>query len=163
MPPPSPEDLSRFNAILQLPFGSFGLRLTGGKLAELRFLPPDTPPLPPATPQAQHVADQIVAWLATPDMSVSLPMVVSGTPFQQAVWQGIRAIPCGQTSTYGELARLVGGSPRAVGQACGANPFPLLTPCHRVVSKQGLGGFSNATDGYLITAKRWLLHNEGVI
>ncbi|TDN53877.1 methylated-DNA--[protein]-cysteine S-methyltransferase [Azoarcus indigens] len=161
--PPSPPDLSSFSAILQLPFGGFGLRFADEQLTELRFLPPEAPAVPPGTPHARRVTEQICAWLAAPDTAVNVLPTEHGTPFQRAVWKAIRAIPCGQTRTYGELARLVGGSPRAVGQACGANPFPLLTPCHRVVSRQGLGGFANATDGYLLAAKRWLLQNEGAI
>lgn len=162
MPPSSP-NLSSFSAILQLPFGGFGLRFADDQLIELRFLPPEAAPLPPDTPHARQVTAQILAWLAAPHTGAAPPLAERGTPFQRAVWNAIRAIPCGQTRTYGELARLIGGSPRAVGQACGANPFPLFTPCHRVVSRQGLGGFANASDGYLLSAKRWLLHNEGAI
>jgi O-6-methylguanine DNA methyltransferase len=66
-----------------------------------------------------------------------------GSLFERRVWTAISRIPYGQTKTYGEIAEEV-GSPRAyqaVGQACGKNPVPLLIPCHRVVAKNGLGGF----------------------
>lgn len=83
-----------------------------------------------------------------------------GTPFQQAVWQAMTAIPAGETRTYGELARAIRRprAGRAVGQACGANPVPVLVPCHRVLAVGGrLGGFSGGLDW-----KRRLLAREGV-
>lgn len=89
------------------------------------------------------------------------PFVPPGTDFQQAVWRELRRIPLGQTRTYGEIASEV-GRPRgsqAVGQACGANPIPLLIPCHRVLAGRGkLGGFSGGLDW-----KRRLLAIEGVV
>lgn len=69
-----------------------------------------------------------------------------GTDFQRRVWQALLAIPYGKTVTYGELARSLGlsaGASRAVGNACGANPLPIIVPCHRVVAANGsLGGYS---------------------
>jgi O-6-methylguanine DNA methyltransferase len=66
------------------------------------------------------------------------------TEFQREVLEAVRTIPRGETRTYGEVAVLVGkpGGARAVGRALAANPFPILVPCHRVVSKKGLGGFA---------------------
>ena len=66
-------------------------------------------------------------------------------------------------ATYGKLAADLGSAPRAVGQACGANPFPLIVPCHRVTSAAGLGGFANAREGWLLEVKRWLLAFEGAL
>lgn len=84
-----------------------------------------------------------------------------GTPFQRKVWQALCEIPWGQTISYAELAQKVGSSPRAVGGAVGANPIPILIPCHRVVGKNGaLIGFS--APGGLAT-KRWLLQHEGIL
>jgi O-6-methylguanine DNA methyltransferase len=80
------------------------------------------------------------------------------TPFQREVWSVLREIPTGQTRTYGEVARAIGRprAVRAVGQACGANPIPVLVPCHRVLATGGaLGGFS-AGLGW----KRLLLQRE---
>ena len=87
-----------------------------------------------------------------------------GTAFQQRVWGAIASIPRGHVRTYGDLARLLGSAPRAVGQACGANWFPLVVPCHRVTAAGGLGGFSNSADadGFHLGVKRWLLAHEGV-
>jgi methylated-DNA-[protein]-cysteine S-methyltransferase len=69
-------------------------------------------------------------------------------------------IPCGQTRTYGEMAAQIGSSAQAVGQACGSNPVPVVIPCHRVVSKLGLGGFMRHAEGEALDIKRWLLAHE---
>lgn len=83
-----------------------------------------------------------------------------GTPFQQRVWQALLEIPQGQTVTYGQLAAKLGTHPRALGGAVGANPIPVIVPCHRVMGQNGqLTGFS-APGG--VTTKRWLLNHEGI-
>lgn len=81
-----------------------------------------------------------------------------GTGFQAGVRRAMAAIPLGQTRTYGEIARALGSPAQAVGQACGANPLPILIPCHRVLGATGLGGFS-AMGG--VETKVWLLRHEG--
>ncbi len=83
-----------------------------------------------------------------------------GTPFQQRVWRALQQIPPGETRRYGELAQQLGSSARAVAGACRANPMPLLIPCHRVVSANGLGGYMGQIDGQALEIKRWLLHHE---
>ncbi len=89
------------------------------------------------------------------------PMDLSaGTPFQQAVWRALAEIPPGQTKSYGEIAQTIGRPKafRAVGQACGANPIPILIPCHRALAANGkIGGFSGGLDW-----KRRLLEAEGI-
>lgn len=86
-----------------------------------------------------------------------LPLAPAQSPFQAGVRAAMLAIPFGQTRTYGEIAKELGGNPRAVGQACGKNPIPLIVPCHRVLAAGGsLGGFSGG-DG-LPTKKKLLAH-----
>jgi methylated-DNA-[protein]-cysteine S-methyltransferase len=77
-----------------------------------------------------------------------LELDLEGTEFELRVWNALRAIPWGRTRTYGEIAQALGepGSARAVGRANGRNPLPILVPCHRVVSGQGLGGFSGGLE-----------------
>lgn len=85
---------------------------------------------------------------------------LQGTEFQQRVWEALMRIPYGETVTYGELAVTVGSHPRAVGGAVGANPCPILVPCHRVMGLNGkMTGFS--APGGIVT-KAWLLRHEGV-
>ncbi len=91
------------------------------------------------------------------DDFADLPLAPFGTEFQKRVWAALRGIPYGQTWTYADLARRVGSVARAVGQANGANPIPLLIPCHRVLATGGLGGYSGG-DGP--ETKAWLLELE---
>ncbi len=83
-----------------------------------------------------------------------------GTPFQLRVWQALLDIPLGETRTYGELAKKLKTSARAIGMACRTNPLPLIVPCHRVVSRTGIGGFCGKLDGKPISVKEWLLAHE---
>ncbi|MDQ6996378.1 MAG: methylated-DNA--[protein]-cysteine S-methyltransferase [Mariprofundus sp.] len=70
------------------------------------------------------------------------PMIKPATSFQAKMRPALLAIPAGETRTYGEIARQLGTSARAMGQALGANPLPIIIPCHRVVAAGGLGGFA---------------------
>ena len=87
-----------------------------------------------------------------------LKLAPRGTAFQQRVWSALRTIPAGETRSYGDIARLLGTAARAVGQANGANPIPILIPCHRVLAAHGvLGGYSG---GEGPATKAWLLEHE---
>ncbi|MGG5810787.1 methylated-DNA--[protein]-cysteine S-methyltransferase [Falsiroseomonas sp. CW058] len=91
-------------------------------------------------------------------MRFDLPLAPHGSAFQRRVWQALQDIPPGETRSYGDLARLLGSAARAIGQANGANPIPILIPCHRVVATGGmLGGYSG---GEGPATKRWLLDHE---
>jgi methylated-DNA-[protein]-cysteine S-methyltransferase len=81
-----------------------------------------------------------------------------GAGFQAQVRRAMAAIPFGETRTYGALAHAIGAPAQAIGQACGANPLPILIPCHRILGAKGLGGFS-AKGG--VETKVWLLRHEG--
>jgi methylated-DNA-[protein]-cysteine S-methyltransferase len=86
-----------------------------------------------------------------------LPLALAGTAYRQRVWQALADIPYGQTRTYQQIAAAAGGSPRSIGGANGANPAPIIIPCHRVVATTGVGGYSGG-DG--IATKRFLLTLE---
>lgn len=88
-----------------------------------------------------------------------VPLDLHGTPFQLEVWKEMLRIPAGRTRSYGEVARNIGRPKafRAVAQACGANPIPVVVPCHRVVASNGLGGYTGG-----IERKIFLLNAEGV-
>jgi methylated-DNA-[protein]-cysteine S-methyltransferase len=96
-----------------------------------------------------------------PQFRFDLPLASHGTLFQRRVWGKIAAIRAGRTRSYGELARELRSAPRAVGQACGANPLPLVVPCHRVLAAAGIGGFAHCEGGFHLSVKRWLLAHEG--
>ena len=89
-----------------------------------------------------------------------LPLQPAGTEFQRRVWSLMQEIPYGGTMTYGEMSDRLNSSARAVGMACGANPIPLIIPCHRVLAANGMGGYSG--DGGVET-KVALLRLEGVV
>ncbi|HWL46290.1 MAG TPA: methylated-DNA--[protein]-cysteine S-methyltransferase, partial [Sphingomonadaceae bacterium] len=88
----------------------------------------------------------------------ALPLSPAGTPRGPAHRAAIMAIGYGETASYGEVARAIGSSPRAVGQACARNPLPIIVPCHRVLGAGGAIGHYSAGDG--IATKCWLLSHE---
>jgi methylated-DNA-[protein]-cysteine S-methyltransferase len=154
--------------VIEAPFGRLGIatELVDGSLmlSRIDYLPATKALSPPQNALAKEVAKQCKAYFKDPNYQFDLPMKPSGTVHQQKVWQSIRKIPLGEAKTYGEIAGAIKSGPRAVGTACGANPFPLITPCHRVVSAQGIGGFMKEnTPGLYRQIKTWLLKHEGVL
>lgn len=149
-----------YDAVLDAPGFRLGLRCDDAGISAIDFLADDVPLKRPESALARAAAQQIAAYLADPGSRFALPLKPAGTSFQRRVWQAIAAIPSGETRSYGEIARALGSAPRAVGQACGANPYPLVIPCHRVVGAAGIGGFAHARDGLLLAVKRWLLAHE---
>lgn len=111
------------------------------------------------TPLLRAVRRQLDAYFDGALREFDLPLRPTGTAFQRRVWSRLCAIPYGSTETYGALARELGTSPRALAGACGANPLPVIVPCHRVVAAGGaLGGYSG---GEGVATKRALLRLEG--
>ncbi len=155
---------ARFDAILAAPFGRIGVRADAQCVHAIHFLPERFALVGSDLALIQQLAAQLEAYYADPDAPLDVPLAATGTEFQRRVWQAIRAVRCGRTATYGELAANIGGTARAVGQACGDNPFPLVVPCHRVVGAKGLGGFAHhGEDGFHLEVKRWLLRHERVM
>jgi len=110
------------------------------------------------TPLLMQVRNRLQAYFDGAEVAFDdVPMSPAGTAYRQRVWAELRRIPRGTTISYQEIARRAGGSPRSVGQANGANPIPILIPCHRVVAAMGLGGYSG--EGGL-AVKRHLLELE---
>jgi AraC family transcriptional regulator, regulatory protein of adaptative response / methylated-DNA-[protein]-cysteine methyltransferase len=109
--------------------------------------------------ELEELVARVVALVETPGAELDLPLDVRGTAFQRRVWQALREIPAGSTTSYAELAGRIGApkSVRAVAQACAANPLAVAIPCHRVV--RGDGGLSGYRWG--IERKRALLEREG--
>lgn len=137
-----------------------GLRFAGTRLAAIDFLGRDSALCPPKSQAQRGVVKQLQGYFSAPAFCLETRLQLDGTPFQRRVWQALRRIPAGRTLTYGELARQLGSSPRAVGGACRSNKIPLVIPCHRVVAKAGLGGFMGRTRGAGLVLKQWLLEHE---
>jgi methylated-DNA-[protein]-cysteine S-methyltransferase len=137
-----------------------GARFTGGALTRLDFLPADAPASTRLDTHARLLAGELDAYWHNPAHPFDLLFVPMGTPFQLRVWHALLRIPAGQPTTYGALAKQLGTAARAVGQACGSNPLPILIPCHRVVAASGLGGFMHSTSGMPLDVKTWLLAHE---
>lgn len=152
------------------PIGPLGLAATPRGVCRLEFgaaprwaaaaYPGET--LSHVFPHAFPGGKAIIAYLnGLPADLAAVPVDPGGTPFQRAVWAAARAIPRGETRTYQQIAAAIGrpGAARAVGQALGANPVPLLVPCHRVLATGGgLGGFTGG-----VGLKARLLALEGIV
>ncbi len=151
---------SDYDAVVSAPCAALGIAIKNGVLVRIAFLPLATQAISPRHDTARKVCAELQAYLHDPAHSFALHMLQSGTAFQRRVWQAISRIPVGATLHYGDLAREIGSSARAVGQACGANPLPIVVPCHRVVAKNSPGGFMHSRDGDPVRIKHWLLDHE---
>jgi methylated-DNA-[protein]-cysteine S-methyltransferase len=153
-----------YDVIVDFPRMKVAVTTREDKVVEIRYLPLPTESIAPRNPLAERAARQLERYREDPDTKFNLPLLIEGTPFQLKLWQALCEIPRGETLTYGEMAKKLGGGDwemsRAVGQACGDNRLPIVIPCHRVVAADGLGGFAHSTGGYLLEAKRWLLLHE---
>ncbi|TPG56901.1 methylated-DNA--[protein]-cysteine S-methyltransferase [Roseomonas nepalensis] len=110
------------------------------------------------TPLLRRAADQVQDYMDGLRTGFDLPLNPFGSPFRQRVWAALQAIPHGETRSYADIARALGTASRAVGGANGANPIPIIIPCHRVIGAGGaIGGYTG--EGGLAT-KRWLLALE---
>jgi len=107
------------------------------------------------SPLLAEAARQLAAYFGGRLSHFDLPLAPAGSPFEGRVWSAMQAIPYGETRCYGDLAEAIGSAPRAVGRACGKNPIPIVIPCHRILAKGGLGGYSG--EGGLATKQRLLV------
>jgi len=114
-------------------------------------------PVGAPTPLLREAARQLQAYFAGQLHRFDLPLAARGSDFEHRVWDAMSAIPYGETRTYGDLAHATDSGPRAVGGACGKNPIPIVVPCHRVLARGGLGGYSGGTG---LPTKQFLLGLE---
>lgn len=145
------------------PFAVLGIITDGEAVTGIRYLPRSTPRAPPHDRVAERACREIERYLADPGYRFTVPYRLDGTPFQRRVWREIEKLCPIKTITYGEMARQLRSGPRAVGGACGANPVPLIVPCHRVLAAHGLGGFMGGKEAFPLSVKRWLLRHEGIV
>jgi methylated-DNA-[protein]-cysteine S-methyltransferase len=155
------ERSSAYAAVMKTPVGRIGVVTADGKLQAVDFLSGSAVEKRAADPLTRKVVEQLLAYFDRAGTAFSLPLELEGTEFQKAVWEQLIKIETGEVRTYGDIARILHSSPRAVGNACRANPIPIIVPCHRVVSAQGLGGYGGKTRGSRLQKKRWLLSHEG--
>jgi methylated-DNA-[protein]-cysteine S-methyltransferase len=148
-------------ALFDTPIGRLAISASTEAVLAIRLLPGDLEPVSgPAAAQVRcrEGSREVEEFLAGERREFEMVYELRGTQFQRRVWQGMLQIPYGATATYGDLAKALGqpGANQAVGLACGANPLPLVVPCHRVVAGGGkMGGFSGG-----LSNKRWLLDLE---
>jgi len=149
-------------ATVSSPIGPLTLIATDHALTEIRFGADDDAPDAPDDardhPIVAAAAAQLAAYFAGARRTFDLPLAPTGTAFQRAVWRALGDVAYGQTTGYGALARALGRptAARAVGAANGANPLPIVVPCHRVIGADGtLTGYAGG-----LTIKRWLLAHE---
>lgn len=151
-----------FDLVIVLPFCHFGLCFEHHSLIASEYLHTSVKPFSSNKTEIKKVANEIEAYCQNPEFSFQIEIDPQGTAFQRKVWKKLLEIPAGEVKTYGQLAKELSSSARAIGNACRANPLPLIIPCHRVVSANGLGGFSGYKTGYFTDIKRQLLHHEGL-
>ena len=159
-------DVEAFQACLRAPFATLGITTTATHVTGIRYLAASHPARAPRRDTIAFLACvQIQAYLENPRFVFDLPLRLAGTRHRLAVWEAMQRIAAGRTRTYGELATELGSSARAVGGACGANPIPLVVPCHRVIAAHGgIGGFmGEKREGFELGIKRWLLEHEGAL
>lgn len=142
---------------VQSPLGPLTLVAEGGALTALRW---GRAGREDDSNLLARAAGALASYFAGERLDFNLPVAPGGTAHDLAVWRAMQRIPAGETRTYGEVARDISSSPRAVGTACGRNPIPIVIPCHRIVAAGGaLGGYSGQRGA---ETKRFLLELEGV-
>lgn len=138
---------------LASPFGPLSVAEDGERITALHWHPNEAE----ATPLQAAALRQLAEYFDGRRRVFDLPLDF-GTGFQERVRRAMAAIPFGEVRSYGDLAHDLGAPAQAIGQACGANPIPILIPCHRILGRNGLGGFS-APGG--VETKVALLRHEG--
>lgn len=146
-------------AAVPSPLGPLTLSVRNGALVAIGWAESnrEAPALGTDDPVLQEARRQLDAYFAGRLDHFTVPLAPAGSDFQRRVWARMNAIPYGHVHRYGDLARDLDTAARAVGQACGRNPIPIVQPCHRVIGGSGNGGFS--APGGLVT-KAWLIAHE---
>ena len=146
--------------IFNTPIGWLSIEEENAQLIDVEFRQRKTSKKPSPTVLEKKAEQQLNKYFQGKNKNFNLPLNLSGTAFQQRVWKALQKIPYGQVKTYGQLAKELNSSARAVGNACRANPVPIVVPCHRIVAANGIGGFAGKTNGPVVERKRWLLNHE---
>jgi len=153
----------QYQSVFNTDLATIGLRFDGSRLIGVDYL--NTKTKTDSTNKfVENVKNKIEKYLDPKSKvkNIKVDVQLNVTPFQEKVLQQLQKIPYGETRTYGEIAKSLKTSPRAVGNACRNNPLPIIIPCHRVVAATGIGGYDGAKSGRLLDIKRKLLAKEGL-
>jgi len=158
---------AEYDFLYDSPTGPLGVCIDAGSITKIIWLEQDTqgtstisPPKAVNKILEKKIISALDDYFESGLIKDEITLCPQGTRFQKRVWQALKNIPSGTVKTYGDVARELKTSSRAVGQACRRNNIPLFIPCHRVVAAQGIGGFMG---GYRhVERKRWLLQHEGI-
>jgi methylated-DNA-[protein]-cysteine S-methyltransferase len=148
-----------YDAVYQSPVGELGIQLQDQQLKQLVWLSSTTETVQKESSLLRTILYALNNYFTNAHTFPVLPLALDGSEFQKRVWTALLQIPFGQVTTYGQLARQLNTSSRAIGQACRTNPITVVIPCHRVVAANGLGGYMGKTGN--IKNKQWLLAHEG--
>ena len=157
----------QYDTIFNTELITIGLRFDGAKLIRLAYLL-NKPCKATVNVYAQRAQSSIEKYLQSGSKSklkinaLKIDFQLNVSEFQKSVLDQLILIPFGETRTYGDIAKILDTSPRAVGNACRHNPVPLVIPCHRVVSTKDIGGYDGVKTGDLLAVKYKLLAMEGV-
>ena len=146
--------------IIDSPLGPLRLTFIDDKLTSLDFLS-DSDKMP-VQQNHMHAAKELAVYFSNAAHRPKITVAPEGTAFQLRVWKALQAIPSGKQITYGELAKQLNTSPRAIGQACRTNPIPVIIPCHRIIAAKHLGGYAGKQAGKMMAIKKFLLAHEGM-
>jgi len=149
-----------YTAIIDSPVGMLGILDNGKVIQAVNFLYDTTTPRKAKSSLAKETARQLNQFFLDPGYKFNLPLTEAITPFQIKVRQALLRIPVGKTMTYGNVAKTIASSARAIAGGCRRNPLPIIVPCHRIVAANGLGGFSGELDGQPLANKKWLIEHE---
>ncbi|MES2444051.1 MAG: methylated-DNA--[protein]-cysteine S-methyltransferase [Pseudomonadota bacterium] len=143
--------------VVTTPIGSIRIEGSEAAVDSIRILREREAARRPDRPAVLAAAEQLEAWFDGALRQFDVALKPAASLRGQALRDGLIAVGYGETVSYGGLAHLLGSGPRAIGQLCARNPFPIIVPCHRVLASSGLGHYS-AGDG--VATKQWLLAHE---
>jgi methylated-DNA-[protein]-cysteine S-methyltransferase len=152
-------DRRHYTSVFHTPIANLGIQVDKASLTGLSWLP---------LCHSEHIDNKgfayevylaLKSYFSNAEPLPRIPLQIKGTDFQIKVWEALKVIPIGTVVSYGELAKQLRTSSRAVGQACRTNPVVLFIPCHRVVSAKSIGGYMGKQR--CIEIKKWILEHEG--
>ncbi len=158
----------QYDVVFTTDLALIGLSFDGDRLTRVKYLEKKSHKVTPEkllNKLIKAVKNKIEEYIdpQSKTKNINVDMLLNVTAFQSKVLKQLQLIPYGETRTYGQIAKILKTSPRAVGNACRSNPLPIIIPCHRVVAANGIGGYDGAKSGELLSIKCKLLEMEGIL